>query len=44
MTLYTDHLVDRVIGPDIELVTGRAGSATEATALLFVHGLGHRAW
>jgi len=44
VTLYTDHLVDGAIGPDIELVTGRAGSATEDTALLFVHGLGHGAW
>jgi len=44
VTLYTDHLVDGALGPDIELITGRAGSATEDTALLFVHGLGHGAW
>jgi pimeloyl-ACP methyl ester carboxylesterase len=44
MAPYVDHLVDRALGPDLELVTGRGSSATEETALLFVHGLGHGAW
>jgi len=44
VTSNTDHLVDGANGPDVEPVKSRAGSATEDTALLFVHGLGHGAW
>jgi pimeloyl-ACP methyl ester carboxylesterase len=43
VTLHVDYLVDRTVGPDIELVGGRAGSGDEM-GLLFVHGLGHGAW